>query len=68
MVGPCVLSTLCEREDLLMEKKHSYEKPILEKLDVVGTGAGECSNGSVPGGACESGSVPPGQCTTGGVK
>jgi hypothetical protein len=57
-------------EDLLMEKKHKrYEKPLLEKFDVVGAGqAGECSSGSVPGGQCEDGTVTTSLCTNGGNK
>ena len=51
-----------------MEKKHKrYEKPVLEKLDLVGQGQGECSSGPTASGACESGSVPSGQCSTGNV-
>ena len=43
-----------------MEKKHNrYEKPVLEKMDLVGEGigAGECSTGPVASGQCEAGSV-----------
>ncbi len=52
-----------------MEKKHNrYEKPVLEKMDLVGEGIGgsECSTGPVASGNCEAGSVASG-CAAGNV-
>ncbi len=49
-----------------MEKKHDrYEKPVLEKLNVVGQGAGECPTGSGAAGGCSTGTGPSGACNVG---
>jgi hypothetical protein len=57
---------LCQQEDPLMEKKQvRYEKPLLEKLDVVGQGTGQCDMGSTAQGHCTLGGSAGGQCLTG---
>jgi len=50
-----------------MKEKHvRYEKPILEKLDVVGEGQfGPCTNGSITTGPCQAGGSASGQCEDG---
>ena len=42
-----------------MEKKHNrYEKPVLEKIDLVGEGqGGACATGPAASGECDAGSV-----------
>ena len=50
-----------------MEKKHNrYEKPLLEKMDLVGEGsAGECSTGPIADSQCNQGSVALSGCNAG---
>jgi hypothetical protein len=49
-----------------MEKKQvRYEKPVLEKLDAVGQGEGQCDFGSTAQGHCTIGGSAGGQCVTG---
>ena len=52
-----------------MEKKHNrYEKPVLEKIDLVGEGqGGACAAGPAASGECDAGSVPSGQCNAGNL-
>jgi hypothetical protein len=52
-------SNLIEREETGVEKKRKkherYEKPVLEKLNVVGQGTGICLTGSDAEGQCSTG-------------